>query len=284
MAGEEIKISPDDRPIVEPNEGVEELRRKLKEETDRRLAAEARESKLAEDLQHTKGEVGQTHQQIVESAIDKLTAERQIIAQRKREARAAGDMDVEFSADEELADNAAKLNQLKLGLEAMKAAPTQTAQPVAQRTGDPVEDLARGMEREGHKESADWIRKHPEYARDPDMYREMLAAHNIAVGPRFRLRPNSPEYLAKVEEVLGIEAAARHEPHNNDVQPNGHAPVSTAAAPVRERTADNPPAAAPPSRGGGKTALRLTPEQREAAKISGISEEEYAANLQRGKN
>ena len=40
------------------------------------------------------------------------------------------------------------------------------------------------------------------------------------------------------------------------------------------------PPAAPPSRGGTNgRSIRLTPEQREAASISGLTEEEYAANL-----
>ncbi len=43
--------------------------------------------------------------------------------------------------------------------------------------------------------------------------------------------------------------------------------------------------AIPPSRGGGSAnGLRLSQAQKEAAQISGISEEEYAANLAKAKN
>ena len=279
MAGDEIKIGADDRPIVEPQEGIEELRAKLKEEQDRRLAAEARERKLGEDLQQSRGEVGQTNLQIVESAIDKLQTEREMLKARYREARAAGDIDAEDEIQDQRADLSAKLNQLVLGRDAMKANP-QTVTPAASgRTGDPVEDLARGMEAQGHQASADWVRKHPEYARDPDQYREMIAAHNLATGKRFNLKPNSDEYVSKVEEILGIDPATRHEPHS-DARPTDTV-VSSAATAVRERGADTPPAAAPPSRSTSTGADRLTAAEREAAQISGISEEEYARNKQR---
>lgn len=285
MADEEIKGTEDDRPVKEPDEGIEELRAKLKEEQERRLAAEARERKLAGDLTAKDGEVKQTNQQIVESAIDKLKTERDITKARYRAAREAGDIDAEIEANDQLADVAAKLNQLELGLRAMKEQPTQET-PRTARTGDPVEDLARGMEAEGHARSAEWIRKHPEYARDPDMYREMLAAHNLATGRRFKLTPNTDEYFAKVEEILGIDPATRHQPHTDDPPPaNGHDQTSSAAKPTRERGADTPPPAAPPSRGGGgKGAVRLTAAQLEAAQISGLTPEEYAANLTKGKN
>lgn len=282
---EEIKGTEDDRPIKEPDEGIEELRAKLKEEQERRLAAEARERKLSGDLRAKDGEVHQTNQQIVESAIEKLSTDRDILKARYRAAREAGDIDAEIDANDALADVAAKLNQLQLGLKAMKEQPAQPAQ-AATRTGDPVEDLARGMEAEGHTRSAAWIRKHPEYARDPDMYREMIAAHNLATGRRFKLEPNTDDYFAKVEEILGINAAQRHEEHRDDPPPaNGHDQTSTAARPVKERGADTPPPAAPPSRGGpGKGSVRLTAAQLEAAQISGLTPEEYAANLTKGKN
>lgn len=278
MAGEEIKGTDDDRTIVQPEEGIEELKKRLKDETDRRLAAEARERKANEDLGAARGEVGQTNLQIVESAIDKMKSDRAVIQQQYRAAREAGDLDAEIDAQTALADNATKLNQLELGHAAMKAQPTQ---PATARTGDPVEDLARSMEKEGHQASADWVRKHPEFARDQKKYAAMIGAHNVAVNGRGFI-PNSAEYFADIEKTLGIDPATRHEPHSDaNPQPNGHDATSSAAKPVQERTADNPPPAAPPSRGGGGNAVRLTAAEKEAAQISGISEEEYARNKTR---
>lgn len=281
MADEEIKGTEDDRPIKEVEEGVEELRAKLKAEEERRLAAEARERKLQVDLRERDGDVRQTNQQIVESAIDKLNTTRDMIKQKYRDARAAGDVDAEIEANDELADVAAKLNQLELGLKAMKEQPPAPA--AAAKTGDPVEDLARSMDANGASKSAAWVRKHPEFARDPKKYAAMIAAHNLAVN-QHDLTEETPEYFAKVEEVLGINAATRHEPHADDPPANGHDQTSSASKAVRERTADTPPPAAPPSNGTGRNAVRLTAAQREAAQISGISEEEYARNLKRGSN
>lgn len=281
MADEEIKGTDDDRPVKDVEEGVEELRAKLKEEQERRLAAEARERKLTGDLNAKDGEVKQTNQQIVESAIERLNTERDILKAHYRAARESGDIDAEIEANDTLADVAAKLTQLNTGLQAMKAQPTQEA-PKVSRTGDPVEDLARGMEAEGHTSSAAWIRKHPEFARDPKKYAAMIGAHNVAVNGR-GLTPGTPEYFADVEKTLDINPAQRHEEHRDD--PPARDQTSTAAAPVRERGADTPPPAAPPSRGNnGKGAVRLTPAQLEAAQISGLTPEEYAANLTKGKN
>lgn len=279
MAGEEIKGTADDREIVQPEEGIEELRQKLKTEEDRRIAAEARERKLTEDLGAARGEVGQTNLQIVESAIDKLEADRQLVQQGYRDARASGDIDAEIEAQSALADNSAKLNQLRLGLDAMKANPQATMRPQDARTGDPVEDLARGMETAGHQASAEWIRKHPEFARDQRKYAAMIGAHNVAVNGK-NLPPNSAEYFADIEKTLGIDPATRHEPRS-DAAPNGHDVTSSAAKAVQERGADTPPPAAPPSRGQSGNSVRLTAAEKEAAQISGISEEEYAKNKSR---
>ena len=62
-------------------------------------------------------------------------------------------------------------------------------------------------------------------------------------------------------------------------------PLSEAAKPAQRRDAATPqrevqPSPAPPSRGNGASrTVRLSPEQQEAAKISGLSNEEYARNL-----
>jgi len=279
----EIRIGEDDRPIKEPQEGIEELRAKLKVEEERRLAAETRAHKLAGDLQEKTGEVAQTNVQIVESAISVQTQIKEQAREAYRQARAAGDVDAELEATEAMQDATTKLNQLELGLKAMKEAPPPSRETPATRTGDPVEDLARSMEIEGHQRSADWIRKHPEFARDQKKYAAMIGAHNVAVNGR-GLTPNTDEYFADVEKTLGIEAATRHAPHADDPVPNGHDALSSAGRAVQERGADVAPPAAPPSRGGGSNAIRLTAAQKEAAQISGISEEEYAANLKRGKN
>lgn len=279
---EEIKGSADDRPVVEVDEGIEALRKQLKDSEDRRLAAEARENKLKQDLHAKDGEVHQTNQQIVESAIEKLKTEKSMAKQAYRDARQSGDIDAETDAQEAMSDISAKLLQLETGLTAMKAAPQQQA-PAKPKSGDPVEDLARGMEADGHASSAAWIRKHPEFARDPKKYAAMIGAHNVAVNGK-GLTPGTADYFADVEKTLGVDPAQRHEEHRDDPTPNGADHTSGAAKAVRTREADTPPAAAPPSRGGGGGAVRLTAAQKEAASISGISEEEYAKNLQKGKN
>jgi hypothetical protein len=91
----------------------------------------------------------------------------------------------------------------------------------------------------------------------------MVAAHYEAVAEG--IKADSPEYFEFVEQKLGVVT---------DPEPR--------QTPQRQQALRSPPPAAP-ARGnssGGKTrTMTLSPLQREMARASGLTDEEYAANL-----
>jgi len=213
----------------------------------------------------------------LDSAISARVAERQRIGALRTAALQAGDFDKEAELNTQLADLAAELVTLKQGKaqteweakqqQQRQAAPQQQQQRLS---GNPVEDfLARTGIRGA---SADWIRSHPEAAHQPN---KLSLAHAAALEDG--LKVESPEYFERVESLMGLR---RGEPERN-ADPVSEAGESR-VAPRR------PTAAAPPSRpaNGGQTpagGIRLTPAQRRAAEISGVSEEKYAENLVRAR-
>jgi hypothetical protein len=111
----------------------------------------------------------------------------------------------------------------------------------------------------------DWIRQHPDSLMDQTNLRRMDLAFTDATA-RGLVR-GTPEYFEFFEDRLGYRKMDKQ-------QDNGAANASTASG-ARY--------AAPVSRGGTSTSasgrstrVTLTPQERDAAKISGISETEYA--------
>lgn len=131
------------------------------------------------------------------------------------------------------------------------------AQP--QPTGDPVD--AWGLP----PAESDWLRNHREYYKDKAKFLELDYAHKRA--ELQGLKPGMPEYLPFINKALfpdGEEAA--------NVPEETQQRASMMSAPVSRET----PA------GNGKrpsaTRVTLTREEKEYAKISGVTEEEYAKN------
>lgn len=62
-----------------------------------------------------------------------------------------------------------------------------------------VEEFARGRA----PQTAEWIRKHPEYAEDETKRAKLHSAHYAAVADG--LEPDTPKYLRAVEQKLGIK-------------------------------------------------------------------------------
>ena len=207
----------------------------------------------------------------LDSAISARVAERLRIGALRTAALQAGDFDKEAELNTHLADLAAELVTLKQGkaqteweVKQQQQQQQRQAPPPPRQTGDPVEDfLARTGIRGA---SADWIRAHPEAVQQPN---KLSLAHAAALEDGTKV--NSPEYFERVESHMGMRSAD---------------PVSEAGEP--RPAPRRPTAAAPPSRpaNGGQTpagGIRLTPAQRRAAEISGVTEEKYAENLVRAR-
>lgn len=263
---------------------IEKLKADLDTETKRREQAERHNRSLQNDLAKANKNTQDNDMQIVQSGIDKLNTNRSLLLQQLRAAREGGDLDKEIELQDQLTTNAAQKSSLETGLEAMKSGHfprSSTTQPTPPPTASFLDARVAEMEKAGAFKSAEWMRKHPELA-TPERFSDVLAAHNLAVG-MYKQPAESDGYFKQVETILGLvprtpaAPAADDGGGKDDTKANGSDNLSSAAAPKR---AEVPPSPAPASNGGAarNSVARLTAAEREAAQISGISEEEYAKN------
>jgi hypothetical protein len=190
------------------------------------------------------------------------------------DAMAAQDFKAAAKAQRQMSDNSAKLAQLEAGKNALEKAP----KPTPRAPVDPVESFASTLS----PASASWVRAHPEYVRDPNKNRKMIAAHNIALADG--ATADTPEYFKSIEETLKIApiiAKPREEPTEQDD------PMADAARPANggRQAAPAAPVTRSPTNGSGQRpgTIRLTPDQREMARNmfpdSKDPDKEYALNL-----
>lgn len=253
-----------------PEEGIETLRKRYEEERNARIEAERRAETSARIAQRAQGQVDEGNLQLVNSAIDTLRREGDILKANLRAAMSVGDHAAAADAQEAIADAKAKLLQLENGKVAMQEQLNNPRIPVQHMAppSDPVEVLASQLS----PRSAAWVRAHPEYARNPRLTQKMIAAHSMVTADG--VPPDTDEYFHLVETHLGVQNAP------NISAAAAEAPMSAAAAPAQRRSS---PAAAPVSRSGnaGNTrpnVVRLSAQEREMASMMGQSPEEYAKN------
>lgn len=266
------KVTPDAAETVEDLKRQVEQANAAKDEAQRRAADAAQHAQARERESVTfKTQAEQAQYEAVATAHDSATARMTQLEGDMADAMERGDFKASSKAQAEMArlgPRVAQLEDAKAEMEAArKAAPTQTrTQPAA--PADPFEAHLRTMS----PQSAAWVRAHPEYLspKEPLKYAKLLSAHHGAVGDG--LVVDTPEYFAHIEGHLGLREAESQGRVAN-------APVA------RERTMAAPVSRAPV--GGAPRNARevtLTPAQREAAAISGISEIEYARQLVAGQN
>lgn len=247
------------RQEISAEDGLAEFKRKYEEERAARMEAERRFFEAQQQAHQASNEVEDTNLRLVESAINTVKTETNILKAEYRNAMAMHDYDRAAEIQEAMSLNAAKLLQLENGKQAMEQRPRQAA-PVAPQ-GDPVEMFARQLS----PRSAEWVRRNPQYVTNPRLNQKMVAAHNLAVADG--IEPDTQDYFDYVENVLGVRKSTVEE---------AESPMSAAAAPAQRRAA---PPAAPVSRNSGANGskvVRLTAEQREMAQMMGMTPEEYA--------
>jgi len=259
------------------NESIDDLRAKLEEERTARLEAEGRAStaenqarRHATAAANTGNEVQQSRLQILESSLDQLKTQRDIMKARLRDASAEGDHDAVAEISAEMGDVAARLLSLENGKAQLQYQIDNPPRP--QPVGDQrpfdslspaerVDRIASGLS----DKSAAWVRRHPDWAHSQVKVNALVGAHNAALA-RDHIA-DTPEYFAEVERILGITDAA---PANGrDTDPG----ALSAAAQAR----DTPPPAAPARPASTGRTRTLSPLEREAAKIAGQTDQEYAA-------
>ena len=248
--------------VVSQDEGIKELHKQIEDERARRLEAERRAANAERDAHRARNDVDDTNIQLVANAIDTLRRDDEILKQNYQIAMQQGQFAAAAEIQQEMSGNAAKLLQLSNGLEAMKAKP-KTPEPKAP-PADPVEAFASLLS----AKSANWVRAHPEYVKDANLNRKMIAAHELAVADG--LAVDTQDYFDAIESTLKIKPKAAAEANQT---------ADEHAAKVVQRR-DAAPAAAPVSRGGSSrtNVVRLTAAEREMADMMGMKPEEYAKN------
>ena len=234
-------------------------------ETERRARAEAeRKANEAAQTAHTsRGEAQDANLHLITNAIQTVEQNNEILKANYKLAASEQDFDALADIQLEMSTNAARLQKLQDGKQALELAPKSEApRPYSP---DPVEALAAQLT----PRSAAWVRAHPEFATDQRKYGAMLAAHNLAIAQGEE--PDSDSYFASVEGSLRIRQPAQQDDYD---------PLADAAKPTQRRSA---PPAAPVSRTSGATGgqpnrVTLSVEEREVARSSGQTPEEYARN------
>jgi hypothetical protein len=251
--------------IVQPEDGLEKLKQQLAAEKSAREEAEARlrESSEAEVRARAESQDSQLH--LVKTAIEKIEQQNEVL--KGNYAKALADQDYTEAATIQLSmsENSANLVSLRQG----KAALEKQPKPQMRAPVDIVEQFVERMT----PRSASWVRAHPDYVRDPKKNAKMIAAHNFI---KDDVTVDSDEYFSRIEEMLGLKTEAKAPPESKIEELD---PMADTAKPVRKAA----PPAAPVTRSGttnGKRAntVTLTSDEREAARDSGLSDEEYARN------
>jgi hypothetical protein len=125
-----------------------------------------------------------------------------------------------------------------------------------------------------------WYRNHPELAMDPERAAQVQYCHHVA--RRETGEEMTPAYCDRMEQMLGFAPRT-----NGQTQHRPAAPPPRSEAPARQQQRGIPMSAPPtreaPSMSTGRPVGRrvpLTEAQREAARFSGVSEQEYASKLE----
>lgn len=259
--------------VIEPDDGISDLKMKLQNEQRRRFDAENRAREAIQRQYQAQAESEETNYALVKSAIKTLRSDNEQMKASYKEALAVGDIDRATDIQEKLSENKARLSELKRGRDVMKAqrmqAQTRPQAPIPPQAGaDPVEAFASRLS----ARSADWVRRNPQYVTDPRLNQKMIAAHNLVVADS--VEPDTDEYFERVESVLNLRRAEPRQEREEDS-------MSEASQPVQKRAG---PPAAPVSRsastfsGAKPNVVRLTRQEVETAHELGMTEQEYARN------
>lgn len=261
-------------------EELVELRADRDRERQGRLDAERRAHEAGGRVAQSEEEIRKSHITTMASALEVLKGQRDQLKSNYAAAMAAGDFDKAAEYNDAAIEVVQQISEISRGKLLAETQPT-SRQRTATPSGDPV---VEGVASTLTPLSANWVRAHPEYARDQKLLNKMKAAHFKVVSELGDDKAESPEYFAAVEAELGISGT--HAKANGDAAGTGGVDVtlSDAAKPTQTREAaerrEVQSSPAPAGTGGTRTrTVRLTPEQQDAAKISGLTNEEYAANM-----
>lgn len=245
-----------------------EARRQLAESQQREAAAIRAANQRGEQLYQAHGEREQAQYDAVLNAIGAATAEADKAQNDLAAAMSASDFTVAAEAQRRLSIATTRLVQLEDGKVAFESRQEQQKpEPIRQeRQVDPIDAMTHLSARQ-----RDWLKSHRDAQTEPAKLARLGAAHWDALEAGHA--QDSDAYFQVLEERLGYRKPAAKEDDEGEPEPQRRSmPVS---APV---TRDSPS----PSTGRlTSTRVELSASQREAARISGVTDVEYARNFLR---
>jgi hypothetical protein len=263
----------DGQPEKDVDKALKKLNKKLEKERKARMEAEAIARQASEHARLAQNEASDSNLHLVSGAIESVRRDQEILKANLRDSMAIGDYDKAAELQEQMAANITNLRQLERGFEEMKQQPRiqPQAPPPGELTVDSLIDRVTPR-------SAEWLKKNRDALPDARSIRVMARAHEDAVD--YGIAPESDAYFQFVENRLGISSTRRSIPEVDDV-------MSSAASSKQRRS--GPPSApvsrqpidSPNHRPG---VITLTAAEVEAARISGITPQEYYRNKMRENN
>jgi hypothetical protein len=238
-----------------------------KAEADRR--AEAAEQRAAEERRRyeaesrqSKAELSDTRLATISNAMEANAAQIRDLKAQRRAALEGGNFEAEESLTDQLMELSTKRQRLQEGKTALEQQIEHERNAPKQPSPD---DALANWKNQLSPASRQWVDSHPDVIRDAGKFRKLGAAHQAAVDLE-GLDADTPEYFDYINERMGFA-----EPETPPPQRRA-APASAPAA---------PPSRSAPSASTGRTpgsTYTLSPREREAADIAGISYPEYARN------
>src|ERR1035437_171772 len=242
----------------------EEIQKNRANQAERgRQEALIRAQQREAEIYRFRNEAAQSQYDAIGAALSAATAEAEKAQQDIENAVTSGEVKLQSEAYRRLARAEANISKLEDGkIEIETRARQQAAQPQVQPQAQSTDPLDRANLPDMAK---NWLRGHPEYLTDHRKNAKIQALHWDVLDEGHE--SCSPAYFESLERHLGLRAASQQ----TQQQPQR---TSIVSAPVSRDIPNGSP-----NRSSSK--ITLSASQKEAAKISGISEVEYAKQLQK---
>lgn len=270
-----VEVSDDEKPEkktakpeeIAPEEGIQELKKRLEQEKQARIDAERRAQQANSQINKAYQEVKDSNYQLVTNAIETVKGRSEMLKTAYRESMSVSDFDKAADIQQAMIENDRQLSELNRGQKALKEQMEKSEGEDANRAVFTASDKIEQMARAVSPMSAQWLRENRDVLSNDRSIRKMFRAHEDAVDEG--IEPDTPEYFGFIEGRIGIR----------NVPVEDAAPLSAAAAPAPKKSVAPPPA--PVSRGNGNrpNVVRLTREQAETAKMMGMTDKEYATAM-----
>lgn len=261
-----LDVEEAEKPEKDVDKALKSLNKRLEKERKARMEAEAFAREASEQARMAHNEVTDSNLHLVSGAIESVKRDQEILKAHLRDAMAIGDYDKAADLQEQMASNITNLRQLERGFEEMRQQPRMQPQAPQQRelSVDTLIDQVTPR-------SAEWLQRNRDHLPDQRSIRVMARAHEDAVD--FGIVPESDAYFQFVENRLGISNKRSSIPEVDSVMSDASSAKQRRSSPPSAPVSRNPIDS--PQRPG---VIRLTPEEVEAAKISGITPLQYHEN------